>query len=1108
MRLKISFDCKIEDLFRETRFKKFCEYCKENGIFYLGQIETIDFVMFKSLMNVSEEEKNDVKEYWKALVDIANGVLKQEDYFHDKYGIYSETGICEEHTVIVEINSNNFNDNASKDYICDSGHFNSFKESKIAFLIKKAEEYFSSNKSVIPINSCNEPIFWKGLSDSEIQIVNENPNLFYKCSSKRFVLVKWIIDEIECLFRKKGELTLDINSIYFHLGKYFGVSSFHRQNLSNLLSTNETLEYSDFKLIREKYTNYYYKILGFEVTEENYCSKEKIAVERKAIDLTLELKKFLNDTFDEKLYEINSTIGGISENEIDKEIYNRIIMAKEDLGKDICIWCIKNIEGVIKIDNILKSYIKLHEEVKKFRTELSQLINSINYSNYSARVSLLIMATKFDNSNKAKILSLCEKAKINCVSELNRLLSLDIIDRDYIQLINFIKWLCQDIRKKLKDELNILLKNDRVETVIKRRASGVTLEEIGKGLGLTRERIRQIEKKFLNQFGSYVVRLNPHLILSSFAENPAFIKIEEISNIFDEKTEIFIYCLKEYNCSAALWIEQLCGFAVGEVSWYEKVKKCLDELPEMIEMSEVDSLVTNITEITKAPIDLKSMILSQYILSGKVLSRKKMSLSQIYFAVLEKYYKDGIKLYDTFEAMRFRGYVRDMFGDIDLPDNNRAIDMVISRLTVLCDRGKYILPSKVNVPMELLEKIRDYIDKSDRNVIMFAELFERFKNELIEKSNVTNRYFLQGVLKYYYPNDYYYTRDTLNKDSNSEASIRIAIEEFVKQEGRVVSKGELKEEFPGISDAVLLNACSTNPNLILWDFGQYIHSAILNIDENDYINVCSIIQRNIGDGFVTSRKLFDILYMDYTEFIAKNNIHNHNALFGVLTYMFKEEFEFRRPYIANKGSVIRSTYEILKDYFYDYDVLKISELKNFCDDMQIRIMNFEALIDELSDEFIRIDIDTCIRKDSLNLTQDLIEKIDEITSSFMMNKGYISLKKINDFFYYPDLGIEWTQFLLESIIYEYSNKLKIIKLDYRDYRYVAGIIVDRKYGINTYEEVLRHALKTESERMPFKNIEEIEEWLKEQELILKNIPQTLFDKGIISREEYGYISIK
>ena len=1109
--VEISLDCKIEDLFKGIRFEKFCEYCRTNGIVYLRQLESIDFVMFKSSMNVSDEEKNNAKEYWRTLIDIANGTLKQEDYFCDEDDMYSEIDTCEDQSHISETNSENHDDNDLEAQVSDWGYLECFEESQIVSLITRVERYFSSNRSFIPVDSCDEPVFWEGLTDSDIQIINKNPNLFYKCSAKRFVLVKWIIDEINCLFKKNGGLTIDINSIYFHLGEFFGVSSFNRENLRKLLCTVDTLKYSDFKDIKEKYLSDYYRILGIENTRDDYSSKEKFVRGSKPIALTLEIKRFLNNTFEEELYDISSEIDDISNNEIDIETHNRIIAAKEDLGKDICVWCIRNIEGTIAIASILQTYIKSHEEIKTLRNKLSQLISSINLRNYDARVSSLIMAAKIDNSSKANISLLCEKAKIICVSELNQLLSLPITHKDYMQLMNFIKWLCQDIRRTLKDELNKLFKSDKAETVIKRRASGATLEETGKELDLTRERIRQIEKKFHNRFGSYVARLNPHLILNAFSENSAYIKVEEISNVYDEMTEVFIYCLKECNCSTALWADQLCGFVVGEVSWYEKVKECLDELPDMIEMSEVDSLANNIAELTKAPMNLesiKSVILNQYTLSGKVYLRKKMRISQIYLAVLEKYYSDGIKLYDAFEAMRFRGYVKEMFGDVSLPDNNRAIDSVISRLTVLCDRGKYIIPSKINIPMGLLERIRDYINKSDRSIIMFAELFERFKNELIEKSNVTNRYFLQGVLKYYYPNDYYYTRDTLNKDNNSEASIRIAIEEFVKQEGRAVSKDELKEEFAGVSDAVLTNAYLTTPNLIVWDFGQYIHSSALKIDEDDYNNIRSIIQRNIGGGFVTSRKLFDILYMVYTEFLTKNNIHNHYSLFSVLMYMFKDEFEFRRPYICKKGNIFNSLDKILRDYVNQRNIFKITELKNFCDEMQIKIMNFEALLEELRDEFIRVDIDTCVRKNTLNLTQDLIEKIDEITSTFVINNGYISLRKINDFFYYPDLGVEWTQFLLESIIYEYSNKFKIIKLDYRDYRYVSGIIVDRKYGIDTYEEVLRHALKTESEHMPFKSIDEVEKWLKDQELILKSIPKTLFDRGIISQNEYGDICIQ
>ena len=218
--VEISLDCKIEDLFKGIRFEKFCEYCRTNGIVYLRQLESIDFVMFKSSMNVSDEEKNNAKEYWRTLIDIANGTLKQEDYFCDEDDMYSEIDTCEDQSHISETNSENHDDNDLEAQVSDWGYLECFEESQIVSLITRVERYFSSNRSFIPVDSCDEPVFWEGLTDSDIQIINKNPNLFYKCSAKRFVLVKWIIDEINCLF-KKWWLTIDINSIYFHLGRVF-----------------------------------------------------------------------------------------------------------------------------------------------------------------------------------------------------------------------------------------------------------------------------------------------------------------------------------------------------------------------------------------------------------------------------------------------------------------------------------------------------------------------------------------------------------------------------------------------------------------------------------------------------------------------------------------------------------------------------------------------------------------------------------------------------------------------------------------------------------------------------------------------------------------------
>ena len=91
--------------------------------------------------------------------------------------------------------------------------------------------------------------------------------------------------------------------------------------------------------------------------------------------------------------------------------------------------------------------------------------------------------------------------------------------------MNFIKWLCQDIRRTLKDELNKLFKSDKAETVIKdehQEQRWKKPEEFGP------HSRKDSSLKVYNRFGSYVARLNPHLILNAFSENSAYIRLKKL----------------------------------------------------------------------------------------------------------------------------------------------------------------------------------------------------------------------------------------------------------------------------------------------------------------------------------------------------------------------------------------------------------------------------------------------------------------------------------------------------------------------------------------------------------------------------------------------------
>jgi len=377
---------------------------------------------------------------------------------------------------------------------------------------------------------------------------------------------------------------------------------------------------------------------------------------------------------------------------------------------------------------------------------------------------------------------------------------------------------------------------------------------------------------------------------------------------------------------------------------------------------------------------------------------------------------------------------------------------------------------------------------------------------LLEKTSVDNRFYLQGVLKYKYSNEFFFTRDSLIKDINSVQDVKLSIEEFIKKQKRIVTKEEVKEEFLGLTEAVLLAAIANNPNILLWDFGKYLHSEQLIFDDVTKRRFKKLLDGYTAQGSISVRKIYSDIYVLENEFLMANNIEEHIALFSVFNFLFPDDYEYSRPYIAPKGSTATTFNTVIREYLSGFDEVYISDFKDYIESIKAGNFSVSVLLDNISDEFIRVDSDLLFRKDRLNLSEDMIESIEEITLALIGSTGYLSVKKPLEFLFYPNVGVKWTPFLLVSIVKYFCKHLKIINTA-TDYRYLNEVIVDSSLSINDYDELLRYAIKQEAKYTSFKNIEEIRRFLLDQDLIANNIPQSLFDNGYIADEEYGGIKI-
>jgi hypothetical protein len=875
------------------------------------------------------------------------------------------------------------------------------------------------------------PISIDIFNDLEKHLISQCKIVFFTYSSKKSLLVKWILDEIYHLFNEKRD-ALEVKLIREQCQRRFVDDIFPPFAHEHQIIDNQYMSYGQFLEISLRLLPGYTAITGediFYVHETTHNSKD-----------------------------------------------------------------LNNIPS-LDVDSLFFKQLKL-----------KMCFDTINKNNMSARVKDLILAFIHKDEIQPKLTDLFIDVRL--VSEIN-IESLKITSLEGFELLfRFFEWLSIDLKNNLYKSMNkVLASSERDRAILVDRAKGLTLEEVGvKNGDITRERARQIENKYSRKLIIYCSRYRPQFILRAFSENKGYITINDLDSVYKDLSIIVSYMFKNEILRSLVWVSELDGFMIDSKFWLDHLREKILNFPPMVFDEDIDNFSSSFLQ--DSPINsgaIKQIILGSIKRTGNVYSRNKLSKKDMYFTVLDKCYPDGIKLYDDFEMFRFRDHIRSLFGNVKLSDNNRAICARISDFSILCDTGKYILPKYIKIDEELLTRIHSFIIGNDRTTIAFYEIFERFKDELFERMNISNWHYLQGILKFKYKDEFEFSKDVITKNSEKEKSIKTQIEEFIKVSKKTISAEEIKSEFLGIASYTLSMAISNNPNILIWGFGKYIHSSkLLLVDK--VINRLKLTLDNIlrSQSTISMRSFFPEIYDKERDFMRSNEINNHMALFSIFAYLFPDEYEFSRPFIARKGIDNINLDGIIREYLSKFDEIGASDLKTFLEDKQIRITNFSELLENISDEFIRVDDDLLLRLNKLTLTNDIYQLIEESLLKAIGLKGYLSIKSIETFFFFPEIGLRWTPYLLVSLVKRFGKKITVFK-EIVDYRYLTEVFVCNTLNIQDYNDLIHYALSFEDGSTRFNNTKQINEFLAEQGLTNNGIPKIFLDSGVITEKDHTIV---
>lgn len=643
-----------------------------------------------------------------------------------------------------------------------------------------------------------------------------------------------------------------------------------------------------------------------------------------------------------------------------------------------------------------------------------------------------------------------------------------------------------------------------------KRACGYTLQELGNEYGLTRERIRQRIAKFNSNLDLF---MKPIVSLFMYPKN--YITVQELLDIYDnddfdkailywcknsdvleylEFAEVFVYAQNEKN-AIEKQIEIIAEDFIGEgINLYDNLEE-LEDLMQNSGFSYIDGT---------AFINLVQQY--GYKVYGDFIVKGRQSYGYLCARVVAEKFPNGIKLYDSGDLDELRMYAAEEYGNLGIPESNRAFSTRLSDYLILSGRGMVTAESNIHVEMSVLDEIKEYIDNVQEGEINYAEIFSMFEGKLRMFSNIDNYNFLHGVLKLYFPDEYdFSSRDYLKKKGEGYKSGKLSskIKELIENTGVPIHKNEIKKKLPGLTDIVLINTILSDDEIMQWDYNYYFSISLLNINETEkeYLQQEILKMLNQNDGYCSDRLLYEEIKQCNPELLSSNKIETVNNLFYVCQKLFSEEFDFKRPHICRHGLLEEMSVKNVALHLLGYPIkLSFSKYQEIADKLKWSPVTTRIVFSEIETEYARITDDLYIKRDAFDVSDDVVVKIQQVLNRKML-KGYISLINFDEWEDFPEIPYEWNVFLMRTIVDLSISDLRIVEIKTKDRRYERGIIIKSEADIMDYTDLVILFLKN-------MGIKEVSESNMLTLLVMNNLTYKMIPKEVYVSDKLKYINEK
>lgn len=566
-----------------------------------------------------------------------------------------------------------------------------------------------------------------------------------------------------------------------------------------------------------------------------------------------------------------------------------------------------------------------------------------------------------------------------------------------------------------------LQKNEMQKNILVLRSKDYTLDQIGKQYQKTRERVRQIESKARTKFDSWDRKNKLLLKISALLDSKGVLSTSEVSSFIGDYGREITYLLKVADSNYYSYNSAADSFILYDQEIVDKAINFVNDMPEMVGIDSIKSYQDNAFTLMEIEKDLFDFAIQlSYRKTGNVYSKSALSVGRMYLYIIQKYYPDGISVYDDEVMLQFRNRIKDEFDNIDIAANDRAIRARVLDICVMCGKGKYKIKKESYMPNELFSEIVSYINENENSVIIISSIYSKFESELLSYG-INNRYYLQGILKEKLQDSFSFTRDYIFKDKNISSFYQQVVD-YIKTFNYPITKKQIYENFPGITEIVL--SFSVSDENIINLFGEYLHGSKLNLNDDD-INYLRETVRNIANDGVShhGKELYEFVLLDNPTLLNKAGIFHSFSLFSVVEYLFRNEFQFLRPYFAMNDVTIVKLQDVISEFVKSQEKIEIEKITNYAKEIRYLVYSILDLVNSFNNTHLLITSKSIAAIEYIGVTEQMANDIEKMIIKEVDMPTYISnLSCISQF---PKLNVPWNEWLIYSILLKWGKETDV-----------------------------------------------------------------------------------